>query len=76
LTLAMFAGLAILYLQRSSSLTADPTPLWRYALAATGCALANYLGNHGQTIASILVLAAVVIFILVMLRPFSRPPSA
>jgi hypothetical protein len=76
LTLALFAGLAILYLQRSASSTPDPTALWKYALAAIGCAAADYLGNHDQTVASVLVFAATVIFSLVMLRPFSRGPSA
>jgi hypothetical protein len=75
-TLGLFAGLAILYLQRSASAEPDPVPIWKYGIAAVGCGVADYLGDHDQQIASILVFAAVVIFSLAMLHPFSRGPSA
>jgi hypothetical protein len=75
-TLALFAGLAILYLQRSASAAPDPVATWKYAIAAIGCAAADYLGDHDQQIASILIFAAVVIFSLAMLNPFRRGPSA
>lgn len=75
-TLALFAGLAILYLQRSASAAPDPVATWKYAIAAIGCAVADYLGDHDQQIASILIFAAVVIFSLATLHPFRRGPSA
>ncbi len=76
LALVLFAGLAILYLQRSISDRPDPIAIWKYAAAAVGCAVGDVLGNHDQTIAAILVFAAVVLFSLVMLDPFNRAPRA
>jgi hypothetical protein len=73
ITLALFAGLAVLFLQRSSS----PEPKDRivhYAPPAIGCALANWLGNNGQDVIAVLVLAAVVVYTLYVLKPFSRAP--
>ena len=75
-TLALFAGLAILYLQRSASAAPDPVATWKYAIAAIGCAVADYLGDHDQQIASILIFVAVVIFSLAILHPFRRGPLA
>jgi len=72
-TVAIFAGLAILFLQRSSS----PEPKDRivhYAPPAIGCALANWLGNSGQDVIAVLVLAAVVAYTLYVLKPFSQSP--
>ncbi len=74
-TLGLFAGLAVLYLQRSASAEPDPVAIWKYGLAAIGCGVADYLGDHDQRIASMFVFAAVVIFSLAMLHPFSRGPS-
>jgi hypothetical protein len=65
-----FAGLAILYLQRSASESPDPVALWKYAAAAFGCALADYFGDHGMAIASILTFVALAVFSVTMLKPF------
>jgi len=65
-----FAGLAILYLQRSASSSPDPVALWKYAAAAFGCALADYFGDHGMAVASILTFAALAVFSAAMLKPF------
>lgn len=75
-SIIIFAAIAILYLHRSAAAQSDPTPLWRYALAAGGCALADYLGNHDQVFASVVVFIAVVAFSLLMLQPFRRDPAA
>ena len=72
-TVAIFAGLAVLFLQRSSS----PEPKDRivhYAPPAVGCGVANWLGNSGQDVIAVLVLAAVVIYTLDVLKPFSQAP--
>ena len=74
-SIALFAGLAILYLQRAASDQPDSTALWKYAVAAVSCAVADYLGNHGQALASILVFVALIVFAVIMLRPFSQGPS-
>ena len=70
-SLALFAGLAVLYLQRSVS----ETPRDRivdYLPPALGCALGNYLGNHDHPIVAVLVLLVVVANILIVLKPFGR----
>jgi hypothetical protein len=65
-----FAGLAILYLQRSASSSPDPVALWKYAVAAIGCGLADYFGDHGMVIASIATFGALALFSVAMLKPF------
>jgi hypothetical protein len=74
--LVLFAGLAILYLQRSISDRPDAVAIWKYAAAGVGCAVGDVLGNHNQPLAAILVFAAVVLFSLAMLDPFNRGPPA
>jgi len=72
-TVALFAGLAILFLQRSSS----PEPKDRiihYLPPALGCAVANWLGNSGEDLLAIVVLGAVVIYTLYVLKPFNQTP--
>ncbi len=70
-SLAIFAGLIVLFLQRSTSDRAErDVSLLYYLGAGVGCALADYLGNHGQPIAAVLLLAATVAFIIYFLKPF------
>ena len=45
-TVAIFAGLVVLFLQRSSAETEPRDSIWQYLAAAIGCAVANYLGNN------------------------------
>lgn len=71
-TLAIFAGLVVLFLQRSTAETENQKDglIW-YLLAGVGCAVANYLGNHGQDIPAVLILAATLALIFIVLKPFS-----
>ncbi len=71
----MFAGLAILYLQRSASEEKDEVALWKYAAAAVGCAVANYLGNHEQPVAAGAAFVALILFSLIALKPFNQGSS-
>ena len=71
-SLILFAGLAVLFLQRSTSNEDDPVALWKYGVAAVGCAVADYLGNQGQAIAAIIIFVLDVAFSAFMLNPFSR----
>ncbi len=74
-TLAIFAGLVVLFLQRSTAEGAeDDVSLLYYLGAGVGCAVANYAGNHGQDIVAIALLVATVGFIIYFLKPF-RPKS-
>lgn len=70
-TIAIFAGLIVLFLQRST----EEVPSDRvidYLPPALGCAVGNYLGNEGQTLLAILVIAAVPIYIWFVLKPLAR----
>jgi hypothetical protein len=63
-TIIIFAGLVTDFLQQSADENARETPLWQYLVAAAGCALANWLGNSGQAIASVAVIAVTLGFII------------
>ena len=70
-SLAIFAGLVVLFLQRATGDHAeDDVSLFYYLGAAVGCAVGDYLGNHDQPVLGALVLAADVAFILFYLKPF------
>jgi hypothetical protein len=68
LSVAVFAGLALLYLQRSMEDEPVDT-VWHYLPPAIACALSNWLGNEGYVIPAVLVLAASVGYIIYVLRP-------
>jgi len=73
-TVAIFAGLVVLFLERSRS-GDDSDPMYNYLIAAGGCALGNYLGNEGMHVLAIAVIAATLGFIYYVLKPF-RPRSS
>ena len=69
-SLAIFAGLVVLFLQRATADRAEEdVSLLYYLVASVGCAAGDYLGNHDQSVMGALVLAATVAFILFYLRP-------
>ncbi|MGF7146648.1 hypothetical protein FHS96_000257 [Sphingomonas zeicaulis] len=75
LSLALFAGLIVLFLQRSVGDSEDRHPIWAYLVPAVGCAAVNYAGNEGYTLVAIGLLVLVIAYVLVVLRPFGgRPP--
>jgi hypothetical protein len=85
-TVAIFAGLVVLFVQRSTAEEEQPREhdsLLLYLGAALGCAVANYVGNQGiksgnnglQLLAAALICATIV-FILYYLRPFKFWPRA
>ena len=58
-TIFAFAGLVTLLLQRSTE--EEPRDkLWHYAPPAIGCAVANQVGNAGQNLLALLIMAGVV----------------
>jgi hypothetical protein len=70
-TLAIFAGLIVLFLQRSIGERPEKDASLLYYLGAgVGCAVANYFGNHGQDLVAVLLLAATIGFIIFYLKPF------
>jgi hypothetical protein len=68
LTVLTFAGLAVLYLQRSS-MEEPQDRIWHYLPPAVGCALVNYLGNEGYIVIAALGLVAVLAYIYYVLKP-------
>ena len=77
-SIAIFAGLVVLFMQRST-LQRPRDSIWQYLGAAIGCALANWFGNNGLGNGSYLYQAAAVAttigtltFIFIVLRPLDR----
>lgn len=71
ITVGLFAGLIVLYLQRSS--TQEPSDsLYQYLIASAGCMIVDYLGNAGNNLAAIAALAATLAYTMIVLKPFSR----
>ncbi|HEV2593852.1 MAG TPA: hypothetical protein VGU01_01470 [Sphingomicrobium sp.] len=76
-SLAIFAGLIVLFLQRSTGNGDErDVSLLYYLGAGAACAVANYLGNHGQDLAAIALLAATVAFIVIYLKPIKLKPGS
>jgi steroid 5-alpha reductase family enzyme len=74
-TMMIFAGLIVLFLQRSIGETQYKDAMWQYLVAAIGCAVANYLGNNGYRIPAAVLIVATLAFIFYVLRPFARSPQ-
>ena len=84
-TVAIFAGLIVLFLQRSSGDEPPRDSMWQYLAAAIGCAVANYLGNAavkdatpGQPdyvnhVLAVVTLLGTVAYIWFALKPFKKP---
>lgn len=71
-TLGIFAGLVVLFLQRSVGDEAKQNDsLLLYLVAGVGCAVVNYFGNEGQHLVAIVLLALTLGFIAKFLKPFS-----
>jgi hypothetical protein len=78
-TVAIFAGLVVLFVQRSTSEeepSSDHDSLLFYLAAGLGCAVANYVGNKGLHLLAVPLIAATIFFILYYLRPFKFWPKA
>ena len=75
ITVGIFAGLIVLFMQRSTSDSGDNVddPLWMYLAAGVGCAVANYIGNEGQHLLAIVALVATLAFVVHFLKPFRWP---
>ena len=71
-TVAIFAALVVLFLQRSVTQGTVRDSIWHYIPAAVGCALANYLGNEGQEAFAVAIIAAVILYSVLVLKPFGN----
>ena len=72
LTLARFAGLVVLLLQRSASDTTPDDHLWQYLPPAVGLAAANQFGNHDQDLLAVAFILASVVYVFIVLKPFKQ----
>ena len=70
-TVAVFAGLAVLFLQRSSE-DRPRDKIMHYLPPAVGCALANYIGNEGFMLPAVGMIVMTMAYIHFVLRPFDR----
>jgi hypothetical protein len=71
-TMVIFGGLVVLFLQRSAGPEDPRDKMWHYLPPALGCAVANYLGNNDQRAIAIAITVAVVGYILFVLQPLGR----
>jgi apolipoprotein N-acyltransferase len=81
ITVAIFAGLIVLFLHRSIGEARANDSIWQYLGASVGCAVANWLGNRAwdeggaaMHVLAIAVIVATLGYIYYALKPF-QPPS-
>ncbi len=86
LTVMLFAGLIVLFLQRSTGDEEPHDSIWQYLVASAGCALVNWVGNDkegmisaaigdtGRHLLAVAMLVAVAMYIHYALRPFDHRP--
>ena len=72
ITIIIFAGLVVLFLQRSMEPETPQDRMYHYLPPSLGCAVANYLGNHGQDWVAVAIIVAVIIYIFLVLKPFDK----
>jgi len=79
-TVAIFAGLVVLFLQRSTGRRAPPDTMIQYLGASAGCAAANFFGNkavagggNGYHLLGVGLIAATLLYIHFVLRPLDKP---
>jgi hypothetical protein len=68
-TIVLFAGLAILFLQRSLGPPSDRDRIYYYAPPAIGCATANWFGNQHQDLIAIAIIVASIAYTFIVLKP-------
>lgn len=79
-TVAIFAGLVVLFLQRSTALGPPRDSMLHYLGASAGCAVANYFGNKAVAGAGIVyhliaiaIIVATLAFVHLTLKPLDKP---
>jgi hypothetical protein len=69
-SMAIFGGLVVLFLHRSTTDEATKDTTLHYLPPAIGCAVANYVGNKGEGAASALIVIGVILYVILVLKPF------
>jgi hypothetical protein len=72
ITVAIFAGLIVIFLQRSVGDEEPQDTIWHYLPPSVGCAVSNYFGNEGMDLPAILGIAAVLVYTYMVIKPFGR----
>ena len=67
LTMAIFTGLVVLFLHRST-LDNPPDTIWHYMPPSIACAVANYLGNKGYDVVAYAILIAIGAYVILILN--------
>ena len=70
-TMGIFAGLIVLFLQRSTA-EVQVDKVTDYLLPALCCAVANYVGNRDHPILATMIIATIPIYVWLILKPFAR----
>lgn len=73
LTVGFFAGLVVLFLQRSMPGEEHRDRAIHYIPPALGCAVANYVGNKGLDIPAILILVLSALYVAHFLKVWPWP---
>lgn len=71
-TIALFAGLIVIFLQRSTGRSEQSDTILHYLPPSIGCAVANYLGNEGHHIPALAAIVANFFYIWKVIKPFKR----
>jgi uncharacterized membrane protein YhaH (DUF805 family) len=72
LTVAIFAGLAVVYLQRSVGARPAHDAVWKYLPPAMACMIANQVGNAGWSLPATVLMVAVLAYVWFVIRPLDR----
>jgi len=73
-TMALFAGLIVLFLHRSAAEEPVDT-IWHYLPPSIACAAANYFGNEGYPLIAVILIVIVGIYVFSVLNlqlPFKK----
>lgn len=70
ITVALFAGLIVIFLQRSVNQDEAKDSILSYLPPSIGCAGANWLGNNGYDAAAVALIVAILAYIHLVIKPF------
>lgn len=68
ITVMIFAGLVVVFLQRSVG-DHESDPILNYVPAVVGCAVCNWLGNEGYHLVAVVALVALAAYVWFVIKP-------
>ncbi len=71
-TLAIFAGLIVVFLQRSTGEGEPRDSIWHYFPPSIGCAVSNYFGNEGLHLVGVAGIVLTLAYFYYVIDPFNR----